>query len=143
MGKMPYLYSLKKLEIPFEEAWGDFQEYWANQNVKEFRTQIQNQGFTRIIEFKTKPNLHFYAFSFGEKYRFTLHAFSETNEVYMLIKVKYSLFAGRGFIWKVPQSFVDEFMEELGLEPTKLKSKIPFKYQKIQERVQTINTLQH
>src|SRR6056297_1759898 len=137
MVMMPYLYGVNKLDLAMEEAWNDTKGYWTHQDVKSLKTHTKNHGQTRMIEFKTKSSMHFYAFSFGEKYRIILQALPDTNDIYILVKVKYSIFAGRGFIWKVPQKFIDDFMEGLGLNQFKLKAKEPYKYQKIQEAVQT------
>lgn len=119
---MPSKYGNIQIQGSLDQLWKKSLQYWTNKRMKITNSQISENGLIRKIEFKSKPNMHLFAYSFGEKYCFQFVYQPQTRVTTIIMSCKYSMFAGRGFIWKVPQKTINEWVKYMGLPHIELSN---------------------
>ena len=119
---MPTKYGIIQIQGPVDELWAKSRQYWASKRMKINNSQISENGLIRKLEFKSTANMHFYAYSFGEKYSFQFIYQPQSRVTTIIISSKYSVLGGRGFIWKIPQETIDKWVKYMGFPHIELKN---------------------
>ena len=136
---MPSKYGVIEVKAPIGEIWEKNRQFWAENRGKIILSQISDNGFLRRIEVKSTYNMHFYAFSFGEKYNFQFGYDPNSKILIIIIKVKFNIFEGRGFIWKIPQETIKKWTEFMGFQQIHLENKPSTDFLAAKEFILNIN----
>jgi hypothetical protein len=122
---MPTEYNSFQIAESLENIWIKTLAFWGLNKGEIKEEAISKNSLYRYLKIKTEFRMQSYGFSFGELYIMNFGFDVEKKCTIITIEVKYSIFGGRGFIWKFPQETMNNWAKEMNLNPVKLKNE-PF-----------------
>ena len=121
---MLYRYSYFILDSPIEEIWSKTINFWSKQKGEMVKTYISDNLLHRKMEFKHDATGQFinkqFVLSLGESYLIEIGYDREEKCTYITLEVGFRWF-GRDNVWRVPQDFVNKWLDHLGFETVHLQ----------------------
>ena len=132
---MPREYAYYLIQSSLNEIWAKTLSFWKEIKGKVKEQSISPNGCTRFMKISTGTRMRIYAFSFGESYEMHFGYDSAQKLTYITIEIDYSIFGGRGFIWKMPRETIDEWAHTMGVTPNKMEGKQSKAFFEIQTKI--------
>ncbi|MFX1407569.1 MAG: hypothetical protein ACFFC9_04720 [Promethearchaeota archaeon] len=120
---MPYRFGYYIINSHINDVWDNTLAFWQNKrSVKITNSFISENSFYRELKVKHGMSVHAYGTSIREIYEMTFGYDPSERKTYVSVEVFFS-WAGRGFIWLVPQNVMKSWALEMGILPKKLLHK--------------------
>lgn len=120
---MPYRFGYYIINSHINDVWDNTLTFWQNKrSVKITNSFISENSFYRELKVKHGMSVHAYGTSTREIYKMTFGYNPSERKTYVGVEIFFS-WAGRGFIWLVPQNVMKSWALEMGILPIKLLPK--------------------
>lgn len=139
--QMLYRYSYFIIESPIEEIWSKTINFWNFLKGEMVTTYISDNLLRRKMVYKHDSTGQFinkqFVLSLGELYSIEFGYNRDENCTYVTLEVSFHWF-GRDNVWRVPQDFVNKWLDHLGFEFVHLQHGKTIDFLRITEKFEEI-----